>query len=103
VIFYKLDEPDEEFNLIDVDDWKQNSYTITGQQTFRRYLIKVEAHNELGESNEQPRVITGFSGEDSEYINKFLLALSKTALNFCSSFRNTDSSCLQSPETYLDL
>jgi hypothetical protein len=80
VIFYKLDEPGEEFNLVDVDDWKQNSYTITGQQTFRRYLIKVEAHNELGESNVQPRVITGFSGEDSEYIYEFLLALSKTLL-----------------------
>lgn len=63
-VSYKLDDQQSEWNTVEIDDWRQNKYVVFSQPTFRRYLIKVEAHNENGESNIAPNVVIGYSGED---------------------------------------
>lgn len=49
-----------------ISDWKQGNYTVLNQPTtFVRYLIKVEAQNDLGNSTAKAKEIFGYSGEIS--------------------------------------
>lgn len=53
------------------DSWKEqmvkrHSFLVENTPTFVPYEIKVQAHNKHGWAPE-PRVVTGYSGEDREY------------------------------------
>ncbi|KAI4487248.1 hypothetical protein M0804_005397 [Polistes exclamans] len=63
-VYYKRDRPEEQWTIIDVNDWKQHSLTIENQPTYQRYKIKVIAINEKGESKAEAKEVYGYSGED---------------------------------------
>lgn len=48
----------------DITDPKQNHLEINNLSTFEKYIIKVIAINEKGESNVSPQEVIGYSGED---------------------------------------
>lgn len=60
------------YRLMGVEDsWKEqmvkrHSFLVENTPTFVPYEIKIHAHNRHGWAPE-PRVVTGYSGEDSEY------------------------------------
>ncbi|XP_054168536.1 neuroglian-like isoform X2 [Oppia nitens] len=47
-----------------IDNWREASFTIYNQPTFRPYRIKVEAHNRKGQAHIQATEVIGWSGED---------------------------------------
>ncbi|GFQ74968.1 neuroglian [Trichonephila clavata] len=66
--FYKVfwkqdDDPQATWKSEKITDWRQNQLVIDYQPTFKRYRIKVEAHNRRGQAPVPPEVI-GYSGED---------------------------------------
>ncbi|GFY07482.1 neuroglian [Trichonephila clavipes] len=66
--FYKLfwkrdDDPQATWKSEKITDWRQNQLVVDYQPTFKRYRIKVEAHNRRGQAPVPPEVI-GYSGED---------------------------------------
>ena len=50
-IYYKLDEPGKTWNIEDIADWKQKELVIPNTDTYKRYKLKVVAHNQKGEAN----------------------------------------------------
>ncbi|XP_037921152.1 neuroglian isoform X2 [Hermetia illucens] len=63
-VSWKRDIPGANWENQDIYDWKQSSLLIPDQPTFSRYVIKVLAINEMGESNVPPKEVFGYSGED---------------------------------------
>lgn len=63
-IYYKRDIPGEEYQVVDIPDWRQNRYIVDQTPTYQPYRFKVVAMNELGEANVAAKEVTGFSGED---------------------------------------
>lgn len=66
--FYKVfwkrdDDPQAPWQYEKITDWRQNRKVVDYQPTFKRYRIKVEAHNRRGQAPVPPEVI-GYSGED---------------------------------------
>ena len=47
-----------------IDNWKEATHTVYGQETFKPYRIKVEAHNRKGQAHIQATEVIGYSGED---------------------------------------
>lgn len=62
-IYWKRNIPDAEWNTTNVTDWKQDHFIVEDQPTFVSYLVKVEAANEIGPSNQLAPEIVGYSGE----------------------------------------
>ena len=62
-VYYKLDEPDKTWNIEDIADWRQKELVILNTDTYKRYRIKVVAHNQKGEANIAAREVIGYSGE----------------------------------------
>jgi len=62
-IQWKPDDGDSPWQLEEIKDWKQGDYVINDQPTYRPYLIKIRALNEIGESNVAPTETRGFSGQ----------------------------------------
>ncbi|XP_011307618.1 neuroglian isoform X2 [Fopius arisanus] len=63
-VFYRRDIPGEEWQRVDVWNWKVNRFEVDNQPTYQRYQIKVVAQNEMGESRVVPEIVIGYSGED---------------------------------------
>lgn len=63
-VYWKRDIPAEKYNTEDIFDWEQSSILIRDQPTFQKYLIKVVAINEQGESSTAAKEVVGYSGED---------------------------------------
>ncbi|KAH8344677.1 hypothetical protein KR067_003077 [Drosophila pandora] len=61
---WKRDIPAAPWENQNIYDWRQNNIVITDQPTFVKYLIKVVAINEKGESNVAAEEVVGYSGED---------------------------------------
>ena len=74
-VFYKLDEPGENWNIEDIPDWRQNELVIPNTNTYQRYRLKVVAYNQRGEANIAAQEVIGFSGESepSESPKNFML------------------------------
>lgn len=66
-VSWKRDIPAASWENKDIYDWQMNNLVISDQPTFVRYLIKVVAINERGESRATPDEIIGYSGEDSKF------------------------------------
>ena len=64
VYWKRKDIPNSVWSTKDISNWKVDHYVVEGQPTFKPYLIKVEAHNELGQANVAIPEKTGWSGED---------------------------------------
>ena len=62
-VYYKLDEPDKTWNIEDIPDWRLKELQIPHTDTYKRYRIKVVAHNQKGEANIAAREVIGYSGE----------------------------------------
>ncbi|XP_077545441.1 neuroglian-like isoform X1 [Haemaphysalis longicornis] len=67
--FYKVlwkrdDIPGVMWDSRNIEDWRQDHYVVDDQPTFKRYRIKVEAHNRRGQANTAAREVEGYSGED---------------------------------------
>lgn len=63
----------------DEEDWqehmvKRHSYVVMDTPTFIPFEIKIQAKNHQGWGPE-PKVVTGYSGEDCEWLNRVLLRL----------------------------
>ncbi|XP_023242973.1 neuroglian-like [Centruroides sculpturatus] len=64
-VFWKRDDDLEgNWEFVKITDWKQNRHIVYNQPTFKRYRIKVEAHNYIGQANDVATEVIGFSGED---------------------------------------
>lgn len=63
-VSWKRDIPAASWENKDIFDWRQNTLVINDQPTFVKYLIKVIAINQKGESNVAAVEVTGYSGED---------------------------------------
>ncbi|XP_076310112.1 neuroglian-like [Tachypleus tridentatus] len=64
-VFWKRDDiPDSRWNVVTIRDWKQESFLVDQQPTFKPYKIKVEAHNSLGNAKITAPEVIGYSGED---------------------------------------
>uniref|UniRef100_A0A2P2I497 Neuroglian-like n=1 Tax=Hirondellea gigas TaxID=1518452 RepID=A0A2P2I497_9CRUS len=64
-VYWKRDDvPGATWNTAEVVDWEQDHYVVDHQPTFKPYLIKVEAHNEMGQANVAIPTVRGWSGED---------------------------------------
>ncbi|XP_037936247.1 neuroglian isoform X2 [Teleopsis dalmanni] len=63
-VSWKRDIPAQLWENRNIFEWQQNNVVITNQPTFVRYLIKVVAINQKGESNVAAEEIVGYSGED---------------------------------------
>ena len=63
-IYWKMDSPRHKWNIKEVFEWETNQLEILDQPTYQRYIIKMVAHNELGEANVAAEEVIGFSGED---------------------------------------
>ena len=50
----------------EIKDWKQSELTVPNQPTYRPYIIRVRAMNEVGESSVAPVEVIGYSGQDSK-------------------------------------
>ncbi|KAF2352093.1 Fibronectin type III [Trinorchestia longiramus] len=64
VYWKRYDKPDSTWNTAEVVDWEQDHYVVEGQPTFKKYEIKVEAHNDMGQANVAIPTTIGWSGED---------------------------------------
>ncbi|CAH1112856.1 unnamed protein product [Psylliodes chrysocephalus] len=53
----------EDYEFVDIDNYKQNRLIIPNQPYFHLYYIVVGAANELGQANVAPLTVTGYSGE----------------------------------------
>lgn len=62
-VHWKRDIDHENWNIIDISDWKQGNLVISNQPTFVPYLVKVEAINSIGKSNVNAKEVRGYSGE----------------------------------------
>jgi len=65
--FYKVfwkrnDIENEKWNHKTISDWKQSQYVVDNMPTFKPYRIKVEAHNQRGQSLMQASEVIGWSG-----------------------------------------
>ncbi|KAG8193026.1 hypothetical protein JTE90_028143 [Oedothorax gibbosus] len=63
VFWKRFDDSQARWQYEKITDWRQNQIVVENQPTFRKYRIKVEAHNRQGQAPEPPEVI-GYSGED---------------------------------------
>lgn len=64
VYWKRNDIRDAEWQVKDIHDWKEGKLVIPNQPTFVEYSIKVEAHNNLGQSTMSPEIVIGHSGQD---------------------------------------
>jgi len=62
-VYYKLDEADKTWNIEDIPNWTTKELQIPNTDTYKRYRIKVVAHNQKGEANIAAREVIGYSGE----------------------------------------
>ena len=62
-VYYKLDEQDKAWNIEDIPDWRHKELVIPNTDTYKRYRIKVVAHNQKGEANIAAQEVVGYSGE----------------------------------------
>ncbi|XP_077547620.1 neuroglian-like [Haemaphysalis longicornis] len=67
--FYKVlwkhdDIPGAVWESRNIEDWRQDRYVVDDQPMFKRYRIKVEAHNRRGQANTAAKEVEGYSGED---------------------------------------
>lgn len=63
-VYWKRQADDVEWKMETVANWSQTELVLHHQPTFQPYLIKVEAHNALGQANVAAKTVTGYSGED---------------------------------------
>lgn len=64
-VYWKRDDGSEmKWNQEKISDWRQSELVINNQPTFRRYRIKVEAHNRRGQAKVAAEEVIGYSGED---------------------------------------
>ncbi|EDW51334.1 GM21680 [Drosophila sechellia] len=63
-VSWKRDIPAAAWENNNIFDWRQNNIVIADQPTFVKYLIKVVAINDRGESNVAAEEVVGYSGED---------------------------------------
>lgn len=63
-IYWKMDAPGHKWNIKELFDWKADRLAIEDQPTYQRYIIKIVAHNDLGEANVAAEEVIGYSGED---------------------------------------
>uniref|UniRef100_A0A0A9ZCK9 Neuroglian n=1 Tax=Lygus hesperus TaxID=30085 RepID=A0A0A9ZCK9_LYGHE len=63
-VSWKRDVPGEPWSSHTITDWKQSNHVVNNLQTFEKFIIKVVALNEKGESNVAPKEVVGYSGED---------------------------------------
>ncbi len=54
--------PSSPWTSVDVTDWTREELVVRNQPSATRYLIRVEAHNQLGESYIAAESVTGYSG-----------------------------------------
>lgn len=74
--FWKRDDvAQHQWNQEQIIDWRQNELVINNQPTFKRYRIKVEAHNRRGQANSAAEEVIGYSGEDGNFFNKLYCGL----------------------------
>ncbi|XP_055841448.1 neuroglian-like isoform X2 [Episyrphus balteatus] len=62
-VSWKKDTADSEWESKDIFDWKENKVIVNDQPMFQKYLVKVLAINQLGESKIPAKEVIGFSGE----------------------------------------
>lgn len=67
--FYKVywkrnDYPNARWETRQINEWQRNRLLIEGQDTFKPYRIKVEAHNRRGQAHMVATEVLGYSGED---------------------------------------
>lgn len=63
-VSWKRDIRGEAWSSHTIIDWKQAQHIVNNLQTFEKFIIKVVALNEKGESNVAPMEVVGYSGED---------------------------------------
>ena len=63
-IYWRKDEPGEEWQVRDEANWRLKELVIPNQPTYQRYKIRVVAQNAKGEANVAADEVTGYSGED---------------------------------------
>jgi neuronal cell adhesion molecule len=66
-ISWKRSIAGSEWNKHDEYDWKTGELMVLDQPTFQKYVIRVQAVNEKGESNVAVKDVEGYSGEDRKY------------------------------------
>lgn len=70
-VSWKRDLPGEAWTSHSMNDWKQSSHVVNNLKTFEKFVIKVVALNEKGESNVAPKEVVGYSGEDGKMAKLF--------------------------------
>ncbi|KAH9364492.1 hypothetical protein HPB48_000484 [Haemaphysalis longicornis] len=70
--FYKVlwkrdDIPGVMWDSRNIEDWRQDHYVVDDQPTFKRYRIKVEAHNRRGQANTAARESRRLLGRSAEF------------------------------------
>ncbi|XP_055914069.1 neuroglian-like [Eupeodes corollae] len=63
-VFWKREVPDSEWESKEILDWQESKAVIEDQPTFVKYLVKVLAINDRGESRTPASEVIGYSGED---------------------------------------
>lgn len=62
-VLWKRKDVDEDWSSKNVANVSQ--FVVTGTTTYTPYMIKIQAFNDYG-SGPEPKVFTGYSGEDCE-------------------------------------
>jgi len=62
-VYFKKDEPNEQWTIEEIPNWRQKELLIQNTPTFQKYRIKVIAHNQIGEANVAAEEVVGYSGE----------------------------------------
>ncbi|CAB0005124.1 unnamed protein product [Nesidiocoris tenuis] len=63
-VSWRRDIPSEPYSSYTINDWRTSQYVVNNLQTFEKFVIKVVALNEKGESNVAAKEVYGYSGED---------------------------------------
>ena len=63
LVYYRQDEPEANWHIEALTDWRQDKLIVQNLPTFTKYKIKVVAVNCRGEASIAPHEIIGYSGE----------------------------------------
>ena len=66
VYWKRVNSTIDDWEQVEITDWRRSFHVVPNQPTYVPYHIRVEAENELGESNVSPIPVIGYSGEDGQ-------------------------------------